>query len=371
MSKIKIIVGPKSYLQSFLNFNFISLEDYVIKTESLIRNIVYKVNEEDYKNLLENKFILAKTESYSAINEEALNNFIHYIQQSIKYGEGIYLQNPPKLIINQIKSSFDCDEYEIFKYQYPKTDLQVLKDINYKTSNQILGQDTSIHRILASMYKLTKTSKKPIVLMFYGPSGVGETEISKIISECLGGKLLRKQMSMNKTNYMFDYIFGNKHGKSSLAKDLLERESNVILLDEFDKGLSEINSAFYQLFDEGIFEDSHYEVDMSNSLIICTANYDEENEIRNDLGDPIYYRFNDLIKFQPLNVNTKEKIVKRIIEKEFNNLSDEERNLLPDSEDLLKKYMKWVEQFTNYRHIEKIIELDINMILVNALIIEY
>ncbi len=33
--------------------------------------------------------------------------------------------------------------------------------------------------------------------------------------------------------------------------------------------------------------------------------------------------------------------------------------------------MKWVEQFTNYRHIEKIIELDINMILVNALIIEY
>ncbi len=110
---------------------------------------------------------------------------------------------------------------------------------------------------------------------------------------------------------------------------------------------------------------------MSNSLIICTANYDEENEIRNDLGDPIYYRFNDLIKFQPLNVNTKEKIVKRIIEKEFNNLSDEERNLLPDSEDLLKKYMKWVEQFTNYRHIEKIIELDINMILVNALIIEY
>ncbi len=80
--------------------------------------------------------------------------------------------------------------------------------------------------------------------MFYGPSGVGKTEISKIISECLGGKLLRKQMSMNKTNYMFDYIFGNKHGKSSLAKDLLERESNVILLDEFDKGLSEINSAF-------------------------------------------------------------------------------------------------------------------------------
>lgn len=67
MSKIKIIVGPKSYLQSFLNFNFISLEDYVIKTESLIRNIVYKVNEEDYKNLLENKFILAKTESYSEI----------------------------------------------------------------------------------------------------------------------------------------------------------------------------------------------------------------------------------------------------------------------------------------------------------------
>ncbi len=34
----------------------------------------------------------------------------------------------------------------------------------------------------------------------------------------------------------------------------------------------------------------------------------------------------------------KKKLLKRIIEKEFNNLSDEERNLLPDSEDLLKIY---------------------------------
>ncbi len=54
---------------------------------------------------------------------------------------------------------------------------------------------------------------------------------------------------------------------------------------------------------------------MSNSLIICTANYDEENEIRNDLGDPIYYRFNDLIKFQPLNVNTKKKLLKELLKR--------------------------------------------------------
>ena len=43
--------------------------------------------------------------------------------------------------------------------------------------------------------------------------------------------------------------------QKSFAKDLLARDSNVILLDEFDKANSIFHSAFYQLFDEGIFED--------------------------------------------------------------------------------------------------------------------
>lgn len=204
--------------------------------------------------------------------------------------------------------------------------------------------------------------------MLYGPSGVGKTEMSKIISECLGGKLFRKQMSMNKTNYMFDYIFGNNHGEPSLARDLLERESNIVLLDEFDKGVNEINSAFYQLFDEGIFEDSQYKVTMRNSIIICTSNFKGEAQIRRELGDPIYYRFDDFIEFAELNDEAKKNILTRILSEEFNKLSDNEKSLLPREEILLKQYMIKIKQFTNYRHMKKLVENDINLRLISAML---
>lgn len=48
-----------------------------------------------------------------------------------------------------------------------------------------------------------------------------------------------------------DYIFGADHSKNSFARDMLGRESNVILIDEFDKVNPHFYNAFYELFDEG------------------------------------------------------------------------------------------------------------------------
>ena len=69
------------------------------------------------------------------------------------------------------------------------------------------------------------------------------------------------------------YLFGGKHSQNCLAKELLERESNIILFDEFDKTHPVFHSAFYQLFDEGIYEDKNYYVTLEKSVIICTSNY--------------------------------------------------------------------------------------------------
>lgn len=365
--KNKIVMGPKSYLNKFLDQSYITLEDYIIKIDSLTRNLVEKFTDNDYEGILKDKIILAKTESYSGITSAALSNFIQIVNKSIEFGKGIILQNPPKSVINQIKNHFGENQYVFCEYEYPKPDLEVLLNIKERLTDQLFGQGYAIKRILASLYKLTKESRKPIVLMLYGPSGVGKTEMSKIISECLGGELFRKQMSMNKTNYMFDYIFGNNHGEPSLARDLLERESNIVLLDEFDKGVNEINSAFYQLFDEGIFEDSQYEVRMSNSIIICTSNFKGEVQIRRELGDPIYYRFDDFIEFSELNKKAKKIILTKILSEEFIKLSDKEKSLLPSEESLLEQYVIKVNQFTNYRHMQKLVENDINLRLISTL----
>ena len=69
---------------------------------------------------------------------------------------------------------------------------------------------------------------------------------------------------MYQTQGFFDYLYGADHNRGSFAKDLLERKSNVVLLDEFDKANPGIWSAFYQMFDEGHYMDKNYDVDLSN-----------------------------------------------------------------------------------------------------------
>lgn len=176
---------------------------------------------------------------------------------------------------------------------------------------------------------------------------------------------MRKQLSMYKAGNAFEYIFGNEHSQGSLAKDLLNRETNVILLDEFDKAHPEILSAFYQMFDEGIFQDSNYTVNLGRSLIICTSNFMKEDEIRRSVGTPIYFRFDNLIKYEDLDEDSLKKLVFRAFTEIWDSLLDEEKEILGNEEDLLNKYLCLVNKFINYRHIKKLIQHDVNSILID------
>ena len=98
--------------------------------------------------------------------------------------------------------------------------------------------------------------------MLLGDSGIGKTETAKVISQVLGGNLLRVQFSMMQTAEGYNYVFGAEHSKSSFAKDLMSRESNIVLIDEFDKVNPNFYNAFYQMFDEGVYVDTNYRVKM-------------------------------------------------------------------------------------------------------------
>ena len=78
---------------------------------------------------------------------------------------------------------------------------------------------------------------------------------------------------MFKSNANGDYLFGDKPNRRSIGFDLLERESNLIFLDEFDKCADFFYSVFYTLFDNTVFKDAVYEADVSGMLIILTSNY--------------------------------------------------------------------------------------------------
>ena len=99
-----------------------------------------------------------------------------------------------------------------------------------------------------------------------------------------------------------------------MKRDLLGRESDVILLDEFDKANPIFHSAFYQLFDDGIYEDTNYYLELKNAIIICTTNYTSREEIIKNLGEAIFNRFNAVIYFEELSIESKVHICDLVVE---------------------------------------------------------
>lgn len=236
--------------------------------------------------------------------------------------------------------------------------------------SHLVGQSAVQELLLAAMYPLaTGRRKKPVVLMFYGPSGVGKTETAQFLNDLLGGKLMRKQFSMYHSDKFTSYLFGGSHSESSFARDLLDRDSGTILMDEFDKANPIFHSAFYQLFDSGTFVDKNYSVEVGASLIICTSNYGSDEEIREALGDALRSRFDALIPFKALTPDEIRQVIDRIIENRFAELDADEKTQL-DRERLRVGMHEIAADFNNVRTLGKYIDAVISTHLVRALLDE-
>lgn len=281
--------------------------------------------------------------------------------------DNLYLQNPPDSIARHIKE-LSCVNCKIDSQDYKAIDIDVLRNIKSGFSEAVIGQEFAQRQILAALYNVAKHRyDKPCVILLYGSTGIGKTESAKFIAATLGEKLFRKQFSMLHSEEFSSYIFGGKHNQNSLAKELLERESNIILFDEFDKPHPVFHSAFYQLFDEGIYVDRNFTVKMKDSVIICTSNYMSEKEIKAALGEPIFSRFDAVIKFEKLNKNAIQKIMENEFERQYSTLDETEKGIV-DRCQLRGKIFALVEQLDNARQIRRIIREAFSAILIQELL---
>jgi len=351
MVDIKIFIGPKK-----------AFEEFVPSGDILLLSDLVKIADGKITRYYDSyDFLVGYSENYSGISESAIQNF-DMLLKTVEFDE-IYLQNPPENIKRLIKNTYDDVTVEV--YNYPKLTSEKFLKINDNFNQRIIGQNHVKDELLTSLYDLLKgyNDDKPICLLFYGPSGVGKTETAKFLSEIIGEELFRKQFSMFQNNKFSEYLFGGAHMQASFSRDLLERESNIILLDEFDKAANVFHDAFYQLFDEGIFEDSNYKVYLKNSIIICTSNYLDINDIRKNIGDPLFFRFDKIIEFKKLNKEAIEKILVNKVNKKYELLTDEDQNLI-DKENIINYFKEYSDYLVNTRQISKLVDEKINMILV-------
>lgn len=366
---VEVYYGPASWFQKKRPSKFEALLDIVYKLDEESRRFIYRVEgREQPKNsdesVLSHKTVVAESSDYANLTEHSIMNFVEIVRRINP--SKLILQNPPDRIYQQLDRVFKVNTE---RFEYPILEIDAIREFNRDYDKNVIGQPRVKSGLLAALYQLTRRRSVPVVLMLYGPSGVGKTETAKFINSLLSGTLMRKQFSMYHTDRFASYIFGGSHSEPSFAHDLLDREPGVILIDEFDKANPAFYGAFYQLFDEGVFEDKNYRLNMGSTLIICTSNYKSEADVRTALGDALCSRFDALIGYDKLTFDALKEISEHIVDKKIECLSDEEKQLL--NAEQIKRMI--IEKFLNIkdgnvRKIAKMSEQVISLILVRRML---
>lgn len=300
-----------------------------------------------------------------------------------------------KEIIEEIISK-TCN---IPKQTIENTEAEALKSLEEELKKKIFGQDSAIEEVTRAI-KLSRaglTSKeKPVAsLLFVGPTGVGKTEIAKVLSQILGVDLVRFDMSEYGEKHSASKLIGSPPGyvgyeEGGLLTDTIRKKPNsVLLLDEIEKAHPDILNVLLQVMDYGILTDNKgRKADFRNVIIIMTSNVGARNLSKNSVGflkdeskkDDIK---NDVFKaFSPEFRNRLDKIVifNQINEEMAVNITNNELNKFKEtliSKNVIVKFTdkcikfiseKGLSKEYGAREIIRVINADIKPLLVDELL---
>jgi len=372
VNKVVIFYGSNRAFMEILPKSYRNLTDVVMELDKESKNMILHIPElngqksepadKEDKKLQVDNFVI-NSDEYCGVREHVIINFANFIAKMDI--TNMYIQNPPTSISEQLHRIYDTSILQVIQQKYNCIDEGIIKKFNNEYGEKIIGQAKVKMEILQAIYPLINgKQKKPVTILFYGDSGLGKTETAQYLSELLSGKLFRKQFSMYQNNEFATYLFGGNYYEGSFAKDLLDRDSNVILLDEFDKSNPVFHSAFYQLFDEGIYEERNYKVNLDNAIIICTSNYKDEKEIKENLGNAIYNRFDSIIRFDELSDESKEIIAKKDLEELETDYQEVLNNM---DEEIRQRLMNAVRGCSNAREIKRIIKDVLNLLAIRKM----
>ena len=315
MREYKIIIGSKTFFDHHVGLLETRLseeyEEYLIEIfMELVRfSDECKHRGRSFSDANRAVFMLVKNDNYHGIVETAHDRLGSLIEELTVEDAIIYVHNPPTNLQAYLESLYSRLKIQL---SYEKEAYDIKREPDKFSENMahigknIFGQNDAIAEISKSMWYMTTVNrKKPYVIMLYGGSSLGKSELVREISKkFFDGKFVEKHLSMFKNDTYSYYFFGDKPNRRSLGFDLLERESNLVFLDELDKCPEYFYSAFYTLFDNTIFSDATYEMDISGLLIVLTSNYKDENEMKDRLGLPIFYRIDKFIHFNDFTEKT-------------------------------------------------------------------
>jgi len=217
-----------------------------------------------------------------------------------------------------------------------KAELKELNNLNKIISDKVIGQNEAVNKVVKAIQRNRagiKDPNKPIgSFIFLGQTGVGKTQLAKILSsELFSGSdsLIRIDMSEYMEKFAVSRLIGAPPGYvgyeegGQLTEKVRRKPYSVILLDEVEKAHPDIFNMLLQVLDEGSLTDSlGRKVDFKNTVIIMTSNLGARQV--KDFGNGVGFGTESMKSQESKNIkNTIEKSLKKAFSPEFLNRVDE------------------------------------------------
>ncbi|MCS6099027.1 ATP-dependent Clp protease ATP-binding subunit ClpA [Shewanella baltica] len=175
------------------------------------------------------------------------------------------------------------------------TDKDLLRNLERNLKMVVFGQDKAIES-LSSAIRLSRsglgTDRKPVgSFLFAGPTGVGKTEVTNQLANCLGMKLVRFDMSEYMESHTVSRLIGAPPGyvgydQGGLLTDAVIKNPHcVVLLDEIEKAHRDVYNLLLQVMDHGTLTDNNgRKADFRHVTLVMTTNAGVQETIRKSIG---------------------------------------------------------------------------------------
>ena len=164
-------------------------------------------------------------------------------------------------------------------------DYQKIIHLESELNRRIIGQPEAVSKVVRAIKRSRlqlSTKRRPASFIFVGPTGVGKTELVKVLSSALFDSVdpvIRFDMSEFMEKHTVARLIGSPPGyvgyddAGQLTEKIRRRPYSVVLFDEIEKAHPDVMNILLQILDEGKVTDAHgREVNFENTVIVMTSN---------------------------------------------------------------------------------------------------
>jgi len=166
-----------------------------------------------------------------------------------------------------------------------ESELNKVKDLEKVLKSKIIGQDEAVELVSAAVRRSRvqiTSRRRPASFIFVGPTGVGKTELVKVLSSELfdaADPLIRLDMSEFMEKHSVSRMIGSPPGyigydeAGQLTEKVRRKPYSVVLFDEIEKAHPDVMNILLQILDEGKITDAQGRVvNFENTIIVMTSN---------------------------------------------------------------------------------------------------